>query len=33
MGYLGGLGSGRYGYLPGQKRPKTTVEECLINEG
>jgi hypothetical protein len=29
MGYLSGFGSGRYGYMPGQKRPKTTVEECL----
>ena len=29
MGYLGGYGSGRYGHMPGQKRPKTTVEECL----
>jgi hypothetical protein len=28
MGYLGGFGSGRYGYMPGQKRPRTTVEEC-----
>jgi hypothetical protein len=26
---MGGFGSGRYGHMPRQKRPKTTVEKCL----